>query len=135
MYKCVNVSCPRLFHHRSLTSYFCLFSLSMCSNFSASRVFMNSNSSCALSLKSTRHTLARLDCLHGHFNSLEHNSPQFVLVEMVNVEWFASLSQDLFLLLSLCLFLATFLGIGLKDKQYVGFQSQLFHTLQLILSV
>ncbi len=51
---------------------------------------------------------------------LEHNSPQFVLVEMVNVEWFASLSQDLFFFsLSVC-FLATFLGIGLKDNSMSG---------------
>lgn len=133
-----------------LTSYFCFFSLSVWSNFSDSRVFIQSNSSFAFSLKfgtqdtskwepSWLHTVHMTDqgcsqnCCPAEFSFdckakdlewldvwtewLEFNSLEFVLIEMINVEWLASVSQDLLLFLSLCLFLATSLGISLRRSQ------------------
>lgn len=95
-----------------LTSYFCSFSFSMWSNFSDSSWHIQSCSSLILSLQET-----------GHTSSVASVPPfrnaavlQFVFVQVVNVQGFASGSQNLLLLLSLSLFLTSSLLVSLMSQ-------------------
>lgn len=93
------------------TSYFCLVIWSCSSNFSASSWYIHSHSSLALSLQEVEMQQcsspcffsALSNCCQHHLISLPDNLqlPESLLVQAVNVQWFASLAQDLLLLLSL----------------------------------
>lgn len=116
MFKCMSkvVQDPRYVGKEMTTdtSYFCLVIWSCSSNFSASSWYIHSHSSLAFSLWEVKMqqccSPALSDSCH-HLGSWPVNLqlPEPLLVQVVDVQWFTSLVQDLLLLLSLCLPLAT----------------------------
>lgn len=105
----------------ALTSYFCLFSFSLRSNFSASSCIIHCQSSLAFSLREPIRSFVR-----GHFGSncdeimLSGDLLQFIFRQVIDVEWLPPLRQDLPLLLSLRLFLRPLAALALFDSLLLG---------------
>lgn len=105
----------------ALTSYFCLFSFSPRSNFSASSCIIHCQSSLAFSLREPIrsfvsghfHTTSWSDCDEIMFSG---DLLQFIFRQVIDVEWLPSVCQDLLLLLSLRLFLRPLAALALQDK-------------------
>ncbi len=99
----------------ALTSYFCLFSFSLRSNFSASSCIIHCQSSLAFSL---REPIRSFVSGHSHTTSWPDCDDllQFIFRQMIDVEWLPSVCQDLLLLLSLRLFLRPLAALTLQEK-------------------